>query len=163
MSDYVKSCNECQKESPIRKYRSTLRPPVSSLFYVLSVDFSGTFSVTSSGNCVVLGAVENLTGWPIAMNTAESTAQVILNFVKKEMLYYCRSPYTIASNYATSFTAFAVANVMARHGITWRTFLAYFPLSNCRAERMVGILKAAVRKKVLKTGMAWDGAFTEVL
>ena len=52
---------------------------------------------------------------------------------------------------------------MAQHGITWRTVLAYAPISNGRAERMVGTLKAAIRKTVLEIGMEWDKALTQVL
>ncbi|CDF33201.1 unnamed protein product [Chondrus crispus] len=91
------------------------------------------------------------------------TAQVVLDFVKREIMYSFGPPRTIVSDNATCFTASAVSSFMARHGITWRTVLAYAPMSNSRAERMVGTLKAAVRKTVLGTGMEWDEALTQVL
>ena len=78
-------------------------------------------------------------------------------------MYSFGPPGTIVADNATCFTASAVSSFMARHGITWRTVLAYAPMSNCRAERMVGTLKAAVRKTVLETGMGWDQALTQVL
>ena len=98
-------------------------------------------------------AVEHQTGRPIAIATADSTAQVVLDFVKREIMYSFGPPRTIASDNATCFTASAVYSFMAQHGITWRTVLAYATMSNGRAERMVGTLKAAARKTVLETGM----------
>ena len=161
--DYVKSCHGCQKACPIPKYKTTLRLPISSLFDTFSIDFAGPFPATSSGNRFVLVAVEHLTGWPIAMATSDSTAQVVLKFVKREIMYSFGPPHTIVSDNATCFTASAVFSFMAQHGITWRTVLAYAPMSNGRAERMVGTLKTAVRKTVLETGMEWDKALIQVL
>ena len=161
--DYVKSCDGCQKARPIPKYKTTLRHPISSLFDVFSIDFAGPFPATSSGNRFVLVAVEHLTGWPIAIATANSTGQVVLGFVKREILYSFGPPRTIVSDNATCFTASDVSSFMAQHGITWRTFLAYAPMSNGREERMVGTLKAAVRKTVLEMGMEWDKALTQDL
>ena len=161
--DYVKSCDGCEIARPIPKNRTTLRLPISSLFDTFSIDFAGPFSVTSSGNRFVLVAVEHLTGWPIAIATADSTARAVLDFVKREIVYSFGPSGTIVSDNATCFTASSVSSFMARHGITWRTVLAYAPMSNGRSETMVGTLKAAVRKTVLETGMEWDKAPTQVL
>ena len=68
-------------------------------------------------------------------------------------MYSFGPPQTIVSDSATCFTASAVYSSMAHHGITWCTVLTYAPMSNGRAERMVGTLKPAVRDTVLETGM----------
>ena len=111
----------------------------------------------------MLLAVEYLTGWSIAIATADSTAQVVLDFVKKEIMYSFGPPWTIVSDNATCLTASAVSSFMAQHSITWRTVLAYAPMCNGRAERMVGTLKTTVRKTVLETGMEWDQALIQIL
>ena len=85
----------------------------------------------------MLVAVENLTGWPIAIATADSTARVVLDFVKRGNMYSFGPPQTIVSDNATCFTASAVSSFMARHGITWCTVLSYAPMSNGRAKIMV--------------------------
>ena len=99
--DYVKSSEGCQKARPIPKYRNTLRLPISSLFSVFSIEFAGPFPATSSGNRTMLAAVKHLTGWPIAIATADSTAQVVLDFIKKEIMYSFGPPWTIVSENAT--------------------------------------------------------------
>ena len=163
MTDYVKSCDGCEKARPIPKYKNTLRLPISSLFDVFSIDFAGPFPATSSGNRFVRVAVEHLTGWPIAIATADITAQVVLKFVKREIMYSFGPPQTIVSDNTTCFTASAVSSFMVQHGINRRTVLAYAPMSNGRAERMVGTVKTAVRKTVLETGMEWDKALIQIL
>ena len=160
--DYLKRCDGCQKARPIPKYKTTLRILISSLFRVFSIDFTGPSPATSSGNRFVLVAVEHLTGWPIAIPTANSTSQMVLDFVKKEIMYSFGHPWTIVADNVTCFTASAVSSFMAQHGITWRTVLAYAPISNGRAERIVGTLKTAVRKTVVETGMEWDKALIQV-
>ena len=52
---------------------------------------------------------------------------------------------------------------MAQHGINWRTVLAYAPTYSGRAERLVGTLKAAVRKTVLESVIELENALTQVL
>ena len=127
---------------------------------MFSIDFAGPFPAISCRNRFVLVAVEHLTGSPIAIATADSTAQVVLEFVKKEIMYSFGPLWTNVSDNATCFTASAVSSFMAQHGITWRTILSYAPIYSDRAERMVGTLKAAVRKTFLETGMKWDKALT---
>ncbi|CDF33409.1 unnamed protein product [Chondrus crispus] len=106
--DYVKSGDGCQMARPILKYKNTLRFPISSLFDVFCVDFGGPFPATSFGKRFLLVAVEHLTGWPIAIATADSTAQVVLDFVKREIMYSFGPPQTIVPDNVTSFTASAV-------------------------------------------------------
>ena len=160
---YLKSCEGCQKARPIPKYETTVRLPISSLFSVLSIGFAGPFPATSSGSRFVLVAVEQLTGWTIDRATADRTAQVVHDFVKKEIMHTFDPPWTIVSDHVTCLTASAVSSFIDQHGINWRTVLAYAPMSNGRAERMVGTLKTAIRKTVLKTGMEWDKALIQVL
>ena len=45
----------------------------------------------------MLIAFEHLTGWPIAIATADSTAQVVLDFIEREIMYSFRPPWTIVS------------------------------------------------------------------
>ena len=92
LTDYVKSCDGCQNARPIRKYKNTLGLPISSLYVVFSIDFAGPFPATSSGNRFVLGAVEHLTGWPIAIGTSNSTGKVVLKFVKRDHVHFRPSP-----------------------------------------------------------------------
>ena len=99
VTDYVKSCDECQKARPITYYKTTLCLPISSLFDVFCIDIAGPFPATSSGNRFVLVAVEHLKRWPIYIATIDSTAQVVLKFVKRETIYSFGPPQTILSQF----------------------------------------------------------------
>ena len=131
--DYVKSYEGCQKNKPVPRYRTTLSQPLTGLFQTFSIDFAGPLPRTAKGNRFLLIAVEHLTGWPIARATAASTADVVLNFVKDEIIYSFGPPTTIVSDNAGCFTAATLANFMRSNGIDWKTVLEYSPMSNCGA------------------------------
>lgn len=86
-------------------------------------------------------AVEHLTGWPIATLTATSTAEEVVKFVEEEIIYSFSSPGMNISDNAACFTAAALENLMKKQWVECKTVLAYAPMSNGRAERMIGTLK----------------------
>lgn len=153
VSIYAKSCDGFQKACPGLRYRNALRLLVSNVFDVFSVDFAGPFPATSTWTPLVLVGVEHLTGWHIALATTGSTSQVVLKFVRNEIIYPFGPTRTIVSDNATCFTVSATASFMARHGIVWSTVLAYAPMSIGSAERVVGTWNNAIRKTALGTGM----------
>ena len=161
--DYVKSCEGCQFASSIPKYRTDLSLPITSLFDSFSIDFAGPFPASKDGSRFVLVAVEHLTGWPLARATSRSTSDVVLDFIKTEIIHPFGPPRSIISDNATAFTSSAVEQFMARFGIKWRTVLAYAPMSNGKAERMVGTLKRGVKKTVVAAQRDWAEALPGVL
>ena len=50
----------------------------------------------------------------------------------------------MVSDNASCFTSKALAEFMVENSIKWKTVLAYAPMSNGRAERMVGTLKSCI-------------------
>ena len=59
-----------------------------SLFDTYSVDFVGPLPRTPTGKMYIVVAAEHLTGWPISRDTATSTAEEVLKFVKEEIIHY---------------------------------------------------------------------------
>lgn len=53
-------------------------------------------------------------------------------------------PNTIISDNASCFSAMVVKKFVKNQGITWKSVLAYVPMSNGRAERMMGTLKKSI-------------------
>jgi len=160
---YVRSCKGCQFATPLPHYRSSLYFPLTNIFSVFSIDFAGPFPASSGGNRFILVCVEHLTGWPLARAIANATADVVKAFVREEIMHSFGPPQTIISDNATCFTATSISQFMEESGIEWRTVLAYAPMSNGRAERMVGTVKRGVKKMVLDEGIDWDQALTHVL
>ena len=91
-------------------------------------------------------AVEHLTNWLIAVATKTTTAAEVIRFVNEEIIYSFGPPKTIIPDNANAFTATALVGFLPRRNISWRTVLAYAPMSNGKAERMVGTIKRAIRK-----------------
>ena len=183
--DNFKSCDGCQRSAAVPHYKTDLHLPITTLFDVFSIDFAELFPRTSSGNGFSLVAVEHLTGWPIASATKNAMANVVRRFMEMEVVNpfgpprvvisengccftaevlasYMRDIVFISEN-GCCFTAEVLASYMRETGTTWKTILAYAPMSNGRAERMVGTLKKAVLKKTLFSHMEWDVALSQVV
>ena len=156
LADYVRGCDGCQKATTLPKYKTTLHFPITSLFGTFSVDFAWPLPRSDSAKRYVLVAVEHLSGWPIAKPTATSTAEEVVKFIEEEIVYSFSSPGMIVSENATWFTAAELDNLMKKHGIERKTVLAYAPMSNGRAERMIGTLKRAARKQLDMGGSYTD-------
>ena len=107
--------------------------------------------------------VEHLTGWPLGRATKISSAEEVIEFVKEEVLYSFGSLRNIISDNATRFTAKALVKFARYNGIEWKRVLAYAPMSNGRAERIVGTLKKAVKKMVQGQGVSWENSVPKVL
>ena len=75
-------------------------------------------------------------------------------------------PRVVVSGKAMCFTALAPDAFMARNGTTWKTLLAYGPMSHIRSDRMVDTLKRAIRKVLLgsaPSSVNWDDALRRIL
>ena len=147
---YVRSCHDCQVMKPIPAYHSTLHIPLTHLFDVFSIDFAGPLPKTKNGNQYVLIEVEHLTGWPMACPTRDSTSSAVIEFLQNHLIHAFGPPSSIISDNATCFAADATREFLAHHGIKWRPVLAYAPMSNGRAERMVGTIKRSLGKNSLQ-------------
>ena len=140
--------------------------PVSQLFEPLSIDFAGPLPKTKNGRRYILIAVEHLTGWPLAWATETATSAEVIKFVKEEIIHSVGPPRTIVSDNATCFSAAALKNFMSRQGISWKPVLAYAPLSNVKAERMVRTIKRSIGKALLGQGAAthkWESVLKQIL
>ena len=161
--EYVKTCEDCQKMNAIPKYRTALRTPITSLFDVFSIDFAGPFNTTPRGNKHLLVCMEHLTGWPIVCPTPTATAAEVINFVEDQIILPFGHPKTIVSDNGPCFTARSLATYMQEKQVNWKTVLAYAPMSNGRAERMVGTIKRAIGKMARSNPLDWDLAVSKVL
>ena len=163
IQDYVKTCEDCQKMTSIPKYYSGLRAPLTSLFDVFSINFAGPLPTTPRGNKHLLVCVEHLTGWPIVCPTPTATAAEVIAFVEEQVIMPFGRPRVILSDNGSCFTAGSLENFMEQNNIKWKTVLAYAPISNGRAERMVGTIKREIGKMVQSRPNDSDRVFSNVL
>ena len=69
----------------------------------------------------------------------------------------------LISDNATCFTANTLARFCHQHKIQWKPVLAYAPMSNGRAERMVGTIKRSLAKSAFKNSTNWDQLLTQTI
>lgn len=86
------------------------------------------------------------------MATKRATAEIVLKFMCEKIIPVFGAPRTIISDNATCFTAKVLQDFMSKQGIRWHTVLAYAPMSNGKAERMVGTIKRSIGRIVAEGG-----------
>lgn len=84
---YVRSFYRFQRMKLVTKYVSNMYRPLTNLFEVLSINFSGSFRSSSKGNNVILICVKDLTCWPVAEATHNFTADTVVKFVEEQILH----------------------------------------------------------------------------
>lgn len=89
----------------------------------------------------MLVGVGHLTGWPIAWAITSSTATVVLEFIRTQIIDPFGFPRVIISESAIFSMGSAVQLVGKGRWIEVRTSMAYLLMSNGRAERVVGTIK----------------------
>ena len=160
---HVKSCKGCQLASPVPKYRTTLRMPLTGLFDTFSIDFAGPLPVGPGGEKYALVAVEHLTSWPMVLATTTDTADTVLKFIAEQIVHPFGPPGTIISDNARCFTAAVVENLVSSYGTRWKTVAEYAPMSNGRVERMVGSIKRAIAKTIFNGHVNWVESIPDIL
>jgi len=142
---FVRSCDACQRMSRLPSYKTTLKRPITNLFEVYSIDFAGPIRLSADGKeRHILVCVEHMSNWPIAKITESTTSKAVIDFISEEIIPQFGPPKTVVSDNASCFTSKSLAEFMKRNDISWKTVLAYAPMSNGRAERMVGTLKSCI-------------------
>ena len=148
------------------KYSTNAMIPLTDLLDTFSIDFAGPLPKSKEGTQYMLIAVEHLINWPIAVATQTATAAEVIRFVNEEIIYSFVPPKTIFSGNANAFTATALVEFLAKRNIGWRAVLAYAPMSNGKAERMVGTIKRAISKTLQGKGSPaseWEEILNRVL
>ena len=130
---------------------------------VFSIDFAGPFAATPRGNKHWLVCVEHLTGRPIVIPTATAAALELIRLVEEQIIMPFGRPTIIVSDSGPCLIARSLEEFMKSNDIKWKTVLAYAPMSNVRAERMVGTVKRSIGKIVLTHPTDWGLAVAKVL
>lgn len=100
---------------------------------------------------------------PIAKTTPTSTAKEGIEFLKDKIVAPFGSPPNVISDNATLFTAKALSEINKLPNITWKTLIAYAPMSNGRAERMSDIQTKSMTKSISECPEPWDDVLQNLL
>lgn len=99
----------------------------------------------------LLVSIDHATGLPVFKLIERITAEEVRLFMKNEIIYPFGAQKTVVSDNTMCFTVRSLRGFMESHGTEWRTVLAYAPMSNRKAKRIVGTIKRAVRRLVSGT------------
>lgn len=162
VAQYVRTCDTFQRLKGPRKYDTVMKIPRSSLFDVFSTDFAGSVLKMASGNQLLLICAEHPTGWPIIKPIKRATAGDFKSFMEKRVMFPFGATRTVVNDNAIFFRAQLLRDFMSRRGTRWRAVLAYAPVSNGKAERMVKTMKKGVARLLQDRGDEWDQVVSAV-
>ena len=99
------------------------------LFDVWGIDFMGPF-VSSFNNQYILVAVDYVSKWVEATASPTNDANVVLKFLKKQILTRFGTPRAIISDEGTHFCNKQFNALLSKYGIKHKVALAYHPQTN---------------------------------
>lgn len=113
---------------------------------MFSIDFAGPLPENKAGCRSLLTCVEHLAEWPVVAATKRAIAETVIKVLEDKIVRRLGAPRVIVSNNRICFTAQSEQEYMKKYETARKTVGAYAPLSNGRAERMVGKMKRSVQK-----------------
>ena len=148
------SCKVCQAFSSAKVSAQLSSGPgtrarAGDVFTHWSVDFAGPFPKDSETGCeYVIIAVEWVTRWAEAEATLDATAETAANFLYNRVIcrYGCIESLQSdnGSHFANDIIRCLTETLRVRHHFS----TPYYPQSNGRVERVVGTLKAMLKRTV---------------
>jgi transposase InsO family protein len=158
--EYVKSCDQCQRNKPmVGRTRGLLQPlPIpTEPWEEVSLDFITGLPKTKDGHDAILVIVDRLTKWAYFIPTvttadAKETARLFHDFV------FARHgmPKRLVSDRDTRFTSHFWRALFEAMGTTLGMSTAYHPQTDGQTERVNRVLEEALRGYVGVLQTDWD-------
>lgn len=163
--DYVSRCETCQTVT-MRK----IKPPLQDTdipsypFQKVSVDLSGPYPESLSGNKYIISFVDWYSGWPEAYAVKDKTAENIVHLLLDEILPKHGTPLVLVSDNGTENINYKVRETLQTFNIHHVTTNLYHPQSNSRVERFHKTLHQILSKKIENEEFeTWDVYLNQTL
>ena len=154
----LKQCRVCDRaRATFSSKHDRLKPmPIFGQFYRFSIDSAGPLRPTKTGYEYVVIIVEHFSKWieliPVISLNAVSTAAAL----QERVLARYGAPVEVVSDNGSEYRG-EFAALLKQHGIDQVEIPAGHPSSNGMAERIVQVLKVALRKFVSEQGILhWE-------
>ena len=154
---YVTECTTCQSRS-LQKVKQPLQetdqPPF--CFAKLSLDLSGPYPRSLSGNVYIVAFVDWYSGWPEAFAVPNKEANTIAHLIVEEIFPRYGCPLQVVTDNGTENVNKVVTEVMNMLKIDHVLTSVYHPQSNAKVERFHRTLHDILAKKVHENQDTWD-------
>ena len=154
---YVSSCTVCQTRS-LQKIRQPLQetdiPPYP--MAKLSLDLSGPYPKTMSGNKYIIAFVDWVSGWPEAFAVPDKTADTVAHLLIEEIFPRFGCPLQIVTDNGSENVNKVVQETMRSLNIHHVQTSVYHPQSNAKVERFHRTLHDVLSKKLSENQQTWD-------
>lgn len=157
LHNYVNTCVLCQTRSSQKvthPLQETDQPPYA--MAKLSLDLSGPYPTTLSGNKYIVAFVDWYSGWPEAFCTPSKEADTIAHLLLEEIFPRFGCSLQIVSDCGGENVNKVMAEVMERLNIDHVRTSVCHPQSNSKVERFHRTLHDILAKKVIENQQTWD-------
>lgn len=162
--NYISKCTICQTRS-LQKIRQPLQetdqPPYP--MAKLSLDLSGPYPKTLSGNKYIIAFVDWYSGWPEAFSVPNKEASTVAHLLMEEIFPRFGCPLQIVTDNGTENVNRVMKEVMAVLNIDHVLTSVYHPQSNAKVERFHRTLHDILSKKINESQETWDICLNQAL
>ena len=157
LNEYVGSCVICQTRS-LQKVRQPLQetdiPPYP--MAKVSLDLSGPYPTSLSGNKYIIAFVDWFSGWPEAYAVPDKTAETVAHLLLEEIFPRHGSCLQIVTDNGTENVNNVVKETLESLNIDHVLTSVYHPQSNAKVERFHRTLHDVLAKRLADDQQTWD-------
>jgi hypothetical protein len=153
---YVMSCTECQQFAFVRpSYKFDGSSNISGIFDRWVIDFVGPFPESKNGYSYCFVLVEAMTGWPLAVTVRNTTADVAMEIIGKNVISVFGTPKEVVSD-RNPFSSERFRKFCKDHKIYLNLGPGYQPEWVGLAEKFNSVLRYALMKLCKGNFEEWD-------
>lgn len=161
---YIQRCVVCQART-LRAQKAPLSetdaPPYP--FAKVSMDISGPYPTSLSGNKYILSVVDHYSGWPEAFALPDKSAESVAHVVIDEVFPRFRCPLQIVTDNGTENENRVIRETLKELNVDHVTTSFYHPEANAKVERFHRTLHDILAKKLDDNLATWDMYLNQAL
>eukprot|EP00745_Piridium_sociabile_P008697 TRINITY_DN158_c0_g1_i1.p1 TRINITY_DN158_c0_g1~~TRINITY_DN158_c0_g1_i1.p1 ORF type:complete len:1374 (-),score=188.80 TRINITY_DN158_c0_g1_i1:1054-5175(-) len=162
--EYVGKCTVCQarvmrqKQAPVQEMDAPPYP-----FAKVSLDLSGPYPQSLTGNKYIVAFVDHYTGWPEAYAVPDKRADTIMQLLTEKIIPRHSCPLQLVTDNGTENVNQTMRETLEELNIDHVTTSPYHPQANGKVERFHRTLHDALAKLARGNLEMWDVYLEQVL